>query len=249
MWRPQLTALADVGWRAVAPDLRGYGESTVVAGKTTLDVFARDLAALIDGLGIEDAIVVGLSMGGQIAMEFARLYPSRLAGLVLAATFSRADTAEAARHRRHMADRLISEGMDAYAGEVLPKMIAPRTVASSPDVAGHVLTMMRTTNPEGAAAALRGRAERPAYDRVLAALDVPALIIVGDEDAFTTREDADTMHRLLKRSSLVWVEGAGHMPNLEQPSAFNRALLDFLQTPGIARAAGGGWPAHDSRSA
>lgn len=236
MWRPQMTALADAGWRGVAPDLRGYGETTVMPGKTTLNVFARDLAVLLDQLGVGDVVVAGLSMGGQIAMEFARLYPSRLAGLVLAATFPRADTVEGAQQRRLMADRLVREGMHAYADEVLPKMIAPRSIASSPDVADHVLTMMRTTNPEGAAAALRGRAERPAYDAVLAGLDVPALIVVGDEDAFTSRADVDGMHRLLRRSTLVWMDGIGHMPNLERPGAFNRALLDFLQTvsPSVA---------------
>jgi pimeloyl-ACP methyl ester carboxylesterase len=228
MWRPQVDALSRAGWRVIAPDLRGYGETTVVEGMTTLDVFANDLAGLLDVLGIERVVVAGLSMGGQIAMEFARLHPSRLRGLVLAATFPQSETEEGKRNRRLMAERLLREGMGPYAGEILPKMIAPRNIVALPEVAAHVLTMMRTTRPEGAAAAVRGRGERPAYEPVLATVDVPALIVVGDEDAFTTRADADRMHALLKHSSLVWMEGVGHMPNLERAPEFNAALERFL---------------------
>ena len=99
-------------WRAIVPDLRGYGESTVVAGKTTLDIFARDIAALLDELGIRDVVIGGLSMGGQIAMEFCRLYPERVRGVLLAATFCRAETEEGRRQRVAMADRLLNEGME-----------------------------------------------------------------------------------------------------------------------------------------
>ena len=89
--------------------------------------------------------------------------------------------------------------------------------------------MMRATHPAGAAAALRGRAERPDYENTLADLSVPALVVVGDEDAFTTRADAERMHALLKPSELVWMEGVGHMPNLEREVEFNAALRRFLQ--------------------
>jgi pimeloyl-ACP methyl ester carboxylesterase len=74
-------------WRVIAPDLRGYGESSVVPGKTTLDVFVRDIAGLLDYLDIEEVVIGGLSMGGQIVMEFCRLCPERVRGILLAATF------------------------------------------------------------------------------------------------------------------------------------------------------------------
>lgn len=228
MWRPQLEPPARLGWRVVAPDLRGYGASSVVGEKTTLDVFARDLAGLLDHLRIDRVVLVGLSMGGQIVMEFCRLFPSRVMGIVLAATFPRADTAAGKQQRAAMAERLLTEGMSGYAEEALPKMLAARSIDSLPEVASHVLTMMRNAHPAGAAAALRGRAERPDYSEVLRRLDRPALIVVGDEDAFTTREDADSMHAALKGSRLLWLRGAGHMPNLERPDAFNAALMEFL---------------------
>ena len=249
MWRPQVerisrqanfakasaVAKADPaaagrksGWRVIAPDLRGYGQSSVVSGKTTLDVFARDIAALLDRLNIPDVVIGGLSMGGQVVMEFCRLYPGRVRGILLAATSPKAETDEGKRARTRMADRLLREGMQAYAEEVVRKMVAPRNLAAFPAVAEHVSSMMRAAHPEGAAAALRGRAERPDYENTLASLNVPALVIVGDEDAFTTRADAERMHTLLRRSEFVWMKGVGHMPNLEREVAFNAAVGRLL---------------------
>jgi pimeloyl-ACP methyl ester carboxylesterase len=217
------------GWRVIVPDLRGYGESSVVPGKTTLDIFAWDIAGLLDYLQIQGVALGGLSMGGQIVMEFCRLYPERVRGILLAATFPKAETEAGKRNRALMADRLLREGMKQYAEEVLPKMIAPRNIAALPAVAEHVRAMMRAAHPAGAAAALRGRAERIDYESTLATLDVPALIVVGDEDAFTTPADAERMHTLLRRSELVWMEGVGHMPNLEREVEFNAALERLLE--------------------
>jgi pimeloyl-ACP methyl ester carboxylesterase len=228
MWRPQLPAAAAAGWRVVAPDLRGYGATDVTPGRVTLDMFADDLAALLDALGIGTVVAGGLSMGGQIVMALADRHPDRLRGLLLAATFPRIDSEEGRANRLAMADRLEREGMAAYATEVLPKMLAAGSIAAQPDVAAFVLRMMQSAPARGAAAALRGRADRRPYAPVLAATTVPALVVVGDEDAFTTREDAAEMQALLTRGELVWMEGVGHMPNLERPAAFNDALVQFL---------------------
>jgi pimeloyl-ACP methyl ester carboxylesterase len=236
MWRPQVEEISSKGWRVIAPDLRGYGQSSVIPGKTTLDVFATDIATLLNQLNIQKIVIGGLSMGGQIVMEFCRLYPERVRGVLLAATFPRAETEEGKRNRAKMADRLLREGMETYAEEVLPKVVAPRNIAVLPAVAEHVRSMMRVAHPAGAAAALRGRAERPDYESALASLDVPALVVVGDEDAFTTRTDAEQMHVLLRRSELVWMEGAGHIPNLEREVEFNAALGRFLDRVAATKA-------------
>ncbi|MFC7384490.1 alpha/beta fold hydrolase [Sphaerisporangium rhizosphaerae] len=230
MWAPQVAGLAGPAWRVIVPDLRGYGDSTVVPGITPLAVFARDIAALLDHLGVEEAVIGGLSMGGQIVLEFHRLFPGRVRGLVLADTFAQGETEEGRRTRNAMADRLLAEGMRPYAEEVLPKMVAPSTIATMPEVAAHVLRMMRDAPAEGAAAALRGRAERPDYSAMLAAVAVPALVVVGRHDEFTPVADAEFMHRRIPRSTLAVIEGAAHMPNLEAPAEFGRALDEFLST-------------------
>ncbi|MEV6395648.1 alpha/beta hydrolase [Streptomyces sp. NPDC051907] len=231
MWAPQTAALTAAGYRVIAADLRGYGESAVVPGVTEFADFARDTAAVLDRVGVERAVVGGLSMGGQIAMEFHRLFPQRVSALVLADTSPVAETEEGKAVRNAMADRLLADGMGGYADEVIAKMIAPYNVAALPEVARHVLGMMRSTAPEGAAAALRGRAERPDHRQSLAAATVPALVVVGEDDTYTPVDEARAMAALIPRSALDVIEGAAHMPNLERPAAFNDVLLRFLSHP------------------
>ena len=229
MWAPQIDHFARNGWRVLAPDLRGYGHSGAVSGETRLDVFADDLICLLDHHAISSATIVGLSMGGQIAMETARRHRSRLRGMVLAATFCRPESAAGRRSRYAVADRLESEGMTAYAAELLPQMLAPRTIAEDRVLARYVLEMMSRAPASGAAAALRGRAERIDYGPTLAELRLPTLIVGGGHDRFTTRAEIEAMRRTMTSSNLLWIEHVGHMPNLEAAPVFNRALQEFLE--------------------
>ncbi|MGW1548403.1 alpha/beta fold hydrolase [Streptomyces sp. NPDC002346] len=228
MWAPQAEALERAGYRVIASDLRGYGESAVVPGRTLLADFADDMAALLDHLGVERAVVGGLSMGGQIAMEFHRLHRNRVSALVLADTSPVSETDDGKAFRNRLADRLLGEGMAGYADEVIDRMIAPYNVTALPGVAAQVLAMMRTTAPEGAAAALRGRAERPDYRESLAGAEVPVLLVFGADDTYTPVADGEALHRMIPDSALVVVDRAAHLPNLEQPERFNAALLRFL---------------------
>jgi pimeloyl-ACP methyl ester carboxylesterase len=229
MWREQTVAFGSK-YRIIAPDLRGYGESEAVTDKTPLEEFARDITALLDDLKAEKIVLCGLSMGGQILFEFYRLFRERVRALILADTFAQLDDAERKQARYDTADRLLREGMHDYAREVLPKMIAQETIVKQPAVAAHVLSMMRGTSPKGAAAALRGRAERPDYTPLLSQISVPTLIIVGSQDEFTPVADADFMREKIPDSKMAVIEGAGHMPNLENPAEFNRVVAEFLKT-------------------
>ncbi|MFH0517315.1 alpha/beta fold hydrolase [Streptomyces sp. M41] len=224
MWTPQIEAFSTAR-RVVAPDLRGYGSSPVVPGITRLADFAGDIEALLDDLKVEAFVLAGLSMGGQIAMECYARFPGRIRGLVLADTFAAAESAQGRRARGAMADRLLREGMRSYADEVLEKMVAPYADA---EVKAHVHRMMTATPPEGAAAALRGRAERPDYRDLLTRVTVPALVVVGEDDAFTPVRDAEAMHAALPDSTLRVIARAAHMPNLERPAEFDAALEAFL---------------------
>lgn len=225
MWRPQVEHFSAAGWRVIAADLRGYGETTVVPGVTPLSAFAGDVAALLDHLGIDRVVLGGLSMGGQIVLEFQRLHGERTRGLILADTFAQAETPQGRRNRNDMADRLLREGMSGYATEVLWKMVAPH---NSGPVSEHVSRMMHNAPAEGAAAALRGRAERPDYTDLLGTITVPTLVVVGSDDEYTPVADAEYMHERVPGSALVVVDGAAHMPNLERAEVFNKAVEQLL---------------------
>ncbi|TGA85743.1 alpha/beta fold hydrolase [Streptomyces sp. MZ04] len=223
MWTPQRTALSPTH-RVITPDLRGYGETDVVPGTTPFATFAADVLALLDHLGVARCALGGLSMGGQIAMECLRLFPERISGLLLADTFPTAETDEGKAWRNALADRLLAEGLKPYADEVLDKMAAPY----NPRAAAHVHRMMLAAPPEGAAAALRGRAERPDYRTLLTQVAVPALIVVGHDDTYTPVSDAEAMRDAIPGAELCVVESAAHMPNLEQPEVFNAAVRGWL---------------------
>ncbi|WP_432133643.1 MULTISPECIES: alpha/beta fold hydrolase [unclassified Streptomyces] len=225
MWTPQIETFAPQR-RVVAPDLRGYGASPVTPGRVPLSRFAEDIEELLDHLKVETFVLAGLSMGGQIAMECYARFGDRVRGLVLADTFPAAETGGGKAARNATADRLLAEGMRGYADEVLEKMVAPY---AEPHVKAHVHRMMTATDPEGAAAALRGRADRPDYRALLTRVRCPALVVVGEDDAYTPVADARAMHAALPDSTLAVLPGCAHLPNLERPQAFDAVLADFLR--------------------
>ncbi|MGH3672481.1 MAG: alpha/beta fold hydrolase [Pseudonocardiaceae bacterium] len=224
MWGPQISQFTSLGWRVIAPDLRGYGESSVIPGSVAWSTFARDIGALLDQLKVGTVVLGGLSMGGQIVMEFHRLFPSRVRALMLADTSCHAETEDGRRARHDQADRLLREGMRGYSDEVLPRMVAPGTITALPAVAAHVMAMMLRTSPVGAAAALRARADRPDYADLLARTSVPVLVVVGREDGFTPVADAESMAGRIPNATLAVIDQAAHLPNLERPASFNQAL-------------------------
>lgn len=227
MWDDQRETLCST-CRVIVPDLRGYGETTVVPDKTTMEEFVGDLAALLDALAIDRIILGGLSMGGQIVFEFYRQFPQRVRALLLADTQPQVDTEEVRAARYATAQRVLDQGMQDLAEELLPRLLAKETIVSHPDVVDRVRHMIVLTKPEGAAAALRGRAERRDYTPLLREIMVPTLVVVGSEDTFTPRSDAELMHREIAGSQLTVIEGVGHMPNMERPSEFNASLRQFL---------------------
>ena len=228
MWRPQVKALAGRGYRTIVPDLRGYGRSTVVPGVTPMDAFARDLAALLDHLGLDVVNVVGLSMGGQVALEMYRLFPDRVDSLTLVATNPMPETAQGRLARERLAARLREQGMRGYADDMLVGMMTAENVRALPSVADHVRTMMYAAPPEGAAAAQLGRARRPDHTLLLKRICAPTLLLVGQHDRFTPPEGAELMHVQVPDSIVEIIEGAGHLPNLERPERFNEVLRRFL---------------------
>jgi 3-oxoadipate enol-lactonase len=226
MWREQIEALSSKH-RVITPDLRGHGETEVTAS-ATMEEMADDVAALLDTLEVKRAVVGGLSMGGYVALAFARKYPERLQALILADTRSQADTEEARANREKMAERALKEGMATIAEMQLPKLLAPETRARKPETVKRVREMIAATRPEGAVAALCGMKSRQDQTDLLSQIKVPTLIIVGREDELTPPHDAEVMHKAIKNSRLVNIPNAGHVSNIENALQFNHALQEFL---------------------
>jgi pimeloyl-ACP methyl ester carboxylesterase len=183
----------------------------------------------MDALGVRKFVLGGLSMGGQIVLEMFRQAPDRIEALLLADTFAGLDTAERKQLRFTTADRMEREGMEAYAHEELTKMITPANAEQLPEVAAHVMKMMNTTPPLGAAAALRGRAQRVDYLLMLREIRIPTLIVVGREDVYTPVALVEQLREGITGSKLAVIEGAGHMPNIERADAFNAVLGSWMQ--------------------
>jgi pimeloyl-ACP methyl ester carboxylesterase len=228
MWREQVEELKQTH-RVVIPDLRGHGESAVTPAPATMQDMALDVAVIMENLNISRATVAGLSMGGYVALAFYRLFPLRVRSLVLADTRPQADTDEVKQNRAVQAEKALQEGMEGIADALLPKLLAPETVAKRPDIVKRVREMMVKTEPEGAAAALHGMAQRQDQTAFLSRIISPTLIIVGREDSLAPLADAEMMHREIGGSRLVIIEGAAHIPNIERPEEFNRAFVKFLR--------------------
>ncbi|MBV9211128.1 MAG: alpha/beta fold hydrolase [Acidobacteria bacterium] len=226
MWRAQLEALSK-SYRIITPDLRGQGESGL-SGLATMKEMASDVAALLDELEIERAVVGGLSMGGYVTLAFHQLFPERVRALVLADTKAQADTDEARKVREEQALKILREGMSAIADAMLPKLLAKETLEEQAQTVARVREMILTTQPQGAAAALRGMAAREDSCHLLPQINVPTLVIVGSEDMITPPELAREMQSAIRGSRLEIIEGAAHVSNLERPSEFNHALKTFL---------------------
>jgi 3-oxoadipate enol-lactonase len=226
MWDAQVPALAEAGFRTVAPDLRGYGAGPRAARVTTMRELAQDVLRLIDELGIERFVPVGLSMGGLVAMELALSDAPRLRAIALVATTAQAVTGDDRAQRLEAAERAEEHGMEPLVTAMSARLYGPECPS---EVVAKVDAMMRANDPAGAAAALRGRAERPDYRPGLRELDVPAFVCVGTEDSWSTPEVTAELVGCLRQPTVLTLPGVGHLPNLEAPQQFNEALIAFLR--------------------
>ncbi|HEX8920737.1 MAG TPA: alpha/beta fold hydrolase [Pyrinomonadaceae bacterium] len=227
MWREQSEALK-AKYRVITPDLRGLGETPHANEPATIAEMARDVAALLDELGIGRVALGGLSMGGYVALAFYRRFPLRVRALILADTRPQSDTEQAQRNREEQAQKILAEGIQTIADDFLKKVLTSATLSEKPETAARVREMILKTDPQGAANALRAMAARPDQTAFLEEILAPTLILVGSEDQLTPPADAELMRREIRGSRLELIEGASHLSNLERPAEFNRALLDFL---------------------
>jgi pimeloyl-ACP methyl ester carboxylesterase len=226
LWAPQVSALVDRA-RCIAPDVRGFGESSQ-HGPFTIDQFADDVALLLASLGIERAVITGLSMGGYIALSFWRRHRAMVRALVLADTRAGADGDETRAKRRALIDVALTRGSGAVADGQIAGMIGKSTRAKRPALIDDVHRMLASAPVPGIVGALEAMMERADSTPTLATIDVPTLVVVGAEDVLTPVSEAEILHEAIRGSRLEVIDQAGHVSNLERPAAFNHVLSEFL---------------------
>lgn len=220
MWVEQLDALSDIR-RCIAPDLRGFGRSAPsVRPVLTMEDHADDLAALLDALSVEQVDLVGLSMGGYVALAFAERHPHRLRTLALVDTKSTEDSNDAKAGRDAAADRVAAEGRSGLATDMIGVLVAE---SASTWTRARLRTMIESTPAESIAGAFEGMKRRPDRTVVLSNLTVPVAVIVGEHDALAPLAEADHM-AVAAGAALTVVPGTGHMAPIEDPASVAGAL-------------------------
>ena len=227
MWDAQVEALRD-RYRVVRFDARGFGASPPDDSLLTMERIADDAAALLDHLGLGRAVVAGCSMGGYAAFALVRRHPDRLRALVLQDTRAGADTAEARQNRALLAEKTRKEGAAVALDAFLPKLLGETTRRERPAVVARVREAILATSPRGIANALQGLGARADSTATLREIRVPTLVVCGTEDAITPLAESEAMHQTIAGSRLEVIAKAGHLANLENPAAYNAALLEFL---------------------
>lgn len=227
LWNAQIERFGNC-FRVLAPDARGFGDTSPFSNPPSVSQLARDLAGLLDYLEIERAIIGGCSMGGYVALEFARQFPDRMRALILCDTRADADSPSAKATRDEMIAFALQHDGLAVANRMLPKLLSDQTRVEHPEVAEHVRDMVRSLSGENAARMIAALRDRHDSSLVLSSIRVPALVIGGEEDALSPPDVMAQMAAQIENAKHVVVAGVGHLSSLEQPREWNREVEAWL---------------------
>jgi pimeloyl-ACP methyl ester carboxylesterase len=229
MWHPQLRKLGEAGYRVIAPDLRGFGDSDAVEGPYSMDQFADDIVALLDHLAIEKAVIGGMSMGGYVLFNLCERYPERLLGACFITTRPTADDDAGKARRLQLARDVMKFGPQVIADVFHPVLFTEASLTERPKLVEEVSRWMTATDSRGLAGGLLAMRERRDYTAFLSSIRIPSLAIGAAGDLASPPENARAIAAAIPGCKLCIVPDAGHMANLEHPGAFNRCLLDFFK--------------------
>ena len=227
MWKYQYGALDN--FRLVVPDLIGYGKSDFDFDKIFIEGQALDLAILLDELEIEKIHLIGLSMGGQIIVEFQRLFPSRVESLIICASTPNSETKESYANRLKLAESINQIGMLEYTKNDIHKYMNLEVIGINSEIYQHLFKMMAETKKEGAVASHKGRAERRNNFGYLKIIQVPTLVIAGEKDYFFKVKDVKKVANEISGAQFKIIKNSGHLPNMEKPKMFNKLIKEFYE--------------------
>jgi 3-oxoadipate enol-lactonase len=225
IWREQVAALSD-RFRVIAPDLRGFGQSKS-NDAFTMESLADDVHALLADLRALPCVLGGLSMGGYVALAYAKKYPTDLRGLALIDTKAEGDTGEGKAGREKMIELARTQGTKAVADQMMPKMLAADADKTRPQVKRELDQIMNTQTPLTIEHALAAMRDRPDFVAHLPSIATLTVVIVGEHDAITPPAGAEKMSKAIPKSTYVVIHGAGHMSPMEQPQQVTDALRRF----------------------
>lgn len=226
LWAGQVSGLPTLA-RCLAPDLRGFGGSSVLP-PYSIEQHADDLALFLGSLGVERAVVCGLSMGGYVALAMLRRHRTLLRGLILASTRALADTPETREKRVRLIAFVDEHGVEALAGRQLKAMVGETTFTTRPDVVEALRCLMARAPHDGVTGALQAMAERADSTDLLAGIDIPTLVVSGAEDTFTPPDEMRALAYAIPNSRLEVILGGGHLCPYERPAAFNHVVGEYL---------------------
>jgi pimeloyl-ACP methyl ester carboxylesterase len=226
IWESQVESLSS-SFRIITVDLRGHGESDAPLWRYSMEMFADDLAALMDHLAIKQAVMTGLSMGGYVLFAFYRKYRERVRGLILADTRASSDTPKVREGRFQMAQTAHREGIGPVADAMIPHLLSPQTIRNRPEQAEKVREIILQNSPAGIAGDLMAMAERPDSTLLLSELKCPVMVMVGKEDVSTSPQEVGEMAGKIPGGRLEIIANAGHLSNFENPDEFNRVVKNF----------------------
>ncbi len=230
MWQTQIEEFAP-HYEVLAPDFRGIGKTSDFTDKPSLQTLAEDLSQWLEKLEIYGPITLcGLSMGGYVALEFARQFPHFLGALILCDTRADPDSADAKKSRNEMiafAGEKTSGGRS-IAHKMLPKLLGDTTRQNAPRIAQKVKEIAASNAPENLAKLIAAMRDRGDSTEFLGQIAVPTLVLGGSEDAVSPPDVMAQMAAQIPGAKHVVIEGAGHLSNLEQPQKFNAAIREFL---------------------
>jgi pimeloyl-ACP methyl ester carboxylesterase len=226
-WLPVAEALS-TRYRILLPDLRGHGDSGIGEGPATMEKHAADIARVMDDADVGRAPLIGVSIGGYALFEFWRKHRGRIAALGLCNTKAPADGPEARAGRLQAANDVLERGTEPFFEGMVQKVLAKTTREMRPDLVDRALRMMNQMSPEDVAQVQRGMAARPDSVETLKTINVPTLLITGDEDNMTGVNEAELMRQHINGSQLKVIPKAGHYSPWEQPEEASRLLRQFL---------------------
>ena len=226
-WLPVIPAL-ESRYRLILPDLRGHGDSGIGQGPALMAKHAADIALVMDAAGVGKAAFIVCSIGGYIVFEFLRRFRPRVSALALCSTRPQPDTPEARANRLKAAETVLEHGTEQFLQGMIPKLLGATTISSRPDLVEGALRMMRKMSAEDISLVQRGMAERPDSVRDLEHINLPTLIVIGEEDTLSTAADGELMRRNIPGSRLNIIPKAGHYAPWERPEAVAPLLRQFL---------------------